>query len=41
VWVRLIWRYMAHGAPETVTDESPEANPDREKDADAPLSFAY
>jgi len=41
IWARLIWRYMAHGAPATVFDESPEANPDRENDPDAPLSFAY
>ncbi|WP_435300425.1 cytochrome ubiquinol oxidase subunit I [Timonella sp. A28] len=41
VWARLIWRYMAEGAPENVHDESPEANPDRENDPDAPLSFAY
>ncbi|WP_029069325.1 cytochrome ubiquinol oxidase subunit I [Jonesia quinghaiensis] len=41
VWAMLIWRYMAHGAPEEVHDESPEANPDRANDADAPLSFAY
>jgi len=39
IWARLIWRYMNHGAPESVTDESPEANPD--KDSDGPLSFAY
>lgn len=38
IWARLLWRYMAEGAPETVTDDSPEANPDSEN---RPLSFAY
>ncbi|XBH20488.1 cytochrome ubiquinol oxidase subunit I [Jonesiaceae bacterium BS-20] len=38
IWARLIWRYMSEGAPETVVDESPEANPDADS---RPLSFAY
>jgi cytochrome bd ubiquinol oxidase subunit I len=39
VWYRLMHRYAVEGAPETVRDESPEAQePD---DSDRPLSFAY
>lgn len=38
IWARLLWRYMAEGAPESVSDDSPEANADSE---DRPLSFAY
>lgn len=41
IWARLIWRYMVQGAPEIVHDDSPEANPGRDSDPDAPLSFAY
>ncbi|MBE1874605.1 cytochrome ubiquinol oxidase subunit I [Myceligenerans pegani] len=39
VWVRLMHRYAVEGAPDTVRDESPEAQAD--DDADRPLSFAY
>ena len=39
VWGRLMYRYAIEGVPETVRDDSPEANPNA--DDDAPLSFAY
>lgn len=38
VWFRLMRRYALEGVPDTVRDESPEAQDD---DADRPLSFAY
>lgn len=43
IWARLIWRYMVEGVPETVRDESPEANipSDDDEAANRPLSFAY
>jgi len=39
IWYRLMHRYTIEGVPDSVRDESPEAqSPD---DADRPLSFAY
>lgn len=38
VWFRLMRRYALEGVPDTVRDESPEAQDD---DSDRPLSFAY
>jgi cytochrome bd ubiquinol oxidase subunit I len=39
VWYRLMHRYTIEGAPTSVRDESPEAQPT--DDTDRPLSFAY
>ncbi len=40
-WYKLMHRYTIDGIPLDVRDESPEAQPRADDDADAPLTFAY